>query len=193
MEKQLKNWMCRDLTLNGKSIIAKTFGLSQVIYCMQMGEIKDQDLRRIETIYFKFLWSKSWKGNHPERIKRSLLKNEKNRGGINALDIRSMYEAIKVRQVINALKSNILKDIQLRLLSEGNRNYKNNLNFFFKNLSTMDETTYTCQCVINAILEHYCKINYGSQEDEINTKLITMGKYLDVESYARTDHEKTKL
>jgi hypothetical protein len=54
----------------------------------------------------------------------------------------------------------------------------------------MDKTTYTCQCVINAILEHYCKINYGSQEDEINTKLITMGKYLDVESYARFNNFK---
>jgi hypothetical protein len=35
LECQLKKWMCRDLTLEGKILIVKTFGLSQLIYNLQ--------------------------------------------------------------------------------------------------------------------------------------------------------------
>jgi hypothetical protein len=34
-ELQLKKWMCRNLTLEGKILILKTYGLSQLIYNLQ--------------------------------------------------------------------------------------------------------------------------------------------------------------
>ena len=38
-ESQLKRWMCRNLTLEGKILIVKTFGLSQIIYNLQCYQI----------------------------------------------------------------------------------------------------------------------------------------------------------
>jgi hypothetical protein len=190
MEKQLKHWMCRDLTINGKSIIAKTFGLSQVIYSMQMCEFKEKELKRIESLYYKFLWSKEWSRKYPERIKRACLKNEKIHGGINALDIESMYEALKVKQVVGALETETLKGIQGKLLAEGNNNYKDNLNYFFKNVSTIDHATNICQKFINLTLQKYCEKGYGAQDDEIQSKMLNMGKNLDLESYARYNNYK---
>jgi hypothetical protein len=77
METQLKKWVCRNLTLNGRNIIAKTFGMSQLIYSFQCCEIKERELRLIERLYFKFLWSKSWETIAPDRIKGPFLKTIK--------------------------------------------------------------------------------------------------------------------
>ena len=40
LENQLKRWLCRGLSLEGKNLIVKTFGLSQLIFFMQSCEIK---------------------------------------------------------------------------------------------------------------------------------------------------------
>jgi exonuclease III len=186
METQLKRWMSRNLSLNGKSIVAKTFGLSQIIYSMQSCEFKQEDLTRIERTYFKFLWSKSWNKNAPERIKRSYLKNDKDLAGINALDITSMYEAIKLKKIQEAMNDgNILKEIQYALLEEGNNNYKGKLNYDFKSYSTTDHTTACSQKTINKILDYYRKVNYSSNEDEMKTDMILMALDTDIEAYAR--------
>jgi hypothetical protein len=141
--------MARNLSINGKSIIAKTFGLSQIIYSMQSCEFRQEDLIRVERTYFKFLWSKNWDKKAPERIKRSYLKNDKDLAGINALDIVSMYEAIKLKKVQEAMVTdNILKDIQHGLLEEGNNNYKGSLNYDFTKISSIDHTTASSQNTI---------------------------------------------
>ena len=41
MECNLRAWKSRNLTFEGRSLIIKTFGLSQLIYVMQVLEIKD--------------------------------------------------------------------------------------------------------------------------------------------------------
>jgi hypothetical protein len=102
MESQLKKWVCRNLTLNGRNIIAKTFGMSQLIYSFQCCEIRDRELRDIERLYFRFLWSKSWDTTAPDRIKRSILKNEKNKGGLNCMDVKSLYQALAIKNILKA-------------------------------------------------------------------------------------------
>jgi exonuclease III len=185
MESQLRRWMCRDLTINGRSIVAKTFGVSQIIYSMQACEFKEQDLKRIEQLYFKFLWAKKWNVKHVERIKRACLKQEKQHGGINALDIQSLYTSIKVKQVIRALDSELLKQIQSNLLKEGNSGFKGDINFDFKNINNWDSSTGTFQKTINDILDQYRIEGYGTRGEEINTRQLFMGLNMDVEAYAR--------
>jgi hypothetical protein len=178
--------MARNLSINGKSIIAKTFGLSQIIYSMQSCEFRQEDLIRVERTYFKFLWSKNWDKKAPERIKRSYLKNDKDLAGINALDIVSMYEAIKLKKVQEAMVTdNILKDIQHGLLEEGNNNYKGSLNYDFTKISSIDHTTASSQNTINKILDYYRSNNYSSKEEEMKTDMILMAQDTDIEAYAR--------
>ncbi len=76
-ELQLKKWMCRNLTLEGKILIIKTYGLSQLIYNLQCYGILQKELVLVERLIFKFVWSKDWSKLHVcERIKRSVLKAE---------------------------------------------------------------------------------------------------------------------
>ncbi len=59
----------KKLTMEGKVLIVKTFGLSQIIYNMQSYGFNDAELITIERIIFKFLWSTKDNQNGIDRIK----------------------------------------------------------------------------------------------------------------------------
>jgi hypothetical protein len=98
--------MIRNLTLEGKILIVKTYGLSQLIYNMQCYDFNKEDLTRAERLIFKFIWSKKWENTkHVERIKRSILKNEYSLGGMKAPDIESLNRSLKLKQFIRSSRS----------------------------------------------------------------------------------------
>ena len=107
LEKQIIRWLPRYLSLEGKLLIVKTFGLSQLIYSLQMCEIKETDTKKIESIIFRFLWNNKWNGSiAPDRIKRSFLKSSYERGGLNVPDIQILDKALKTKQFLRAMNSN---------------------------------------------------------------------------------------
>ena len=99
---QLNLWKSRNLTINGKMIILKTFAISQLIFSSQFQVITQKDVRKIEHICYKFLW------NGPDRIKRAILKSDREEGGINGIDIESFFHAIAVRQFFKSYNNKIL-------------------------------------------------------------------------------------
>lgn len=106
----LQAWRCRNLSPNGKMIILKTFALSQIVFVSQFMNISSKDVKNIESICYKFVWS-----GKPDRIKRSALKNEKLYGGINAIDVDCFLRAIKIKQFVKAdAKCSALRYIQSR-------------------------------------------------------------------------------
>jgi exonuclease III len=106
MEKLLIMWLQRPLSFEGRSLIVKTFGLSQLIYSMQMCEINERELIDIERMIFKFLWNKKWIGNPaPDRIKRGVLKLPYERGGLQVPDIFHLDKALKTKQFIRSMAS----------------------------------------------------------------------------------------
>jgi len=97
MERQLIIWLQRGLSMEGKSLIVKTFGLSQLIYSLQMCKINESKLLDIERMIFKFLWNNKWVGNvAPDRIKRAVLKLKYERGGLQVPDVKTMNVALKI-------------------------------------------------------------------------------------------------
>ena len=84
----MRSWQNRNLTFEGKSLIIKTFGLSQLIYGMQICEIRSESIRLIEKYMFCFVWlgSRSVKERGVDRIKRSVLKNDYSEGGLNEME-----------------------------------------------------------------------------------------------------------
>ena len=69
--------MFRNLTLEGKILIVKAYGLSQLIYNLQCYGILQKEFVLVEWLIFKFVWSKDWnKLDVCEMIKRSVLKAE---------------------------------------------------------------------------------------------------------------------
>ncbi len=87
LKQKIRAWSHRNLTMEGKSLIVKTFGLSQLIYNMQSHRFEKEEVSEIEKIIFKFLWSKSDTQNGVDRIKRSIMKNDHTNGGMSISDI----------------------------------------------------------------------------------------------------------
>jgi hypothetical protein len=117
LRKALESWNRRSLSIFGRNLILKTFGLSQLIYMMQNTHFSDNDIKQIERICFNFLWrKKADKIKAFERISRSKLKLPFKNGGINTPDIRSMSDALAVGQLIRSTSETCLhfiKELQL--------------------------------------------------------------------------------
>jgi hypothetical protein len=89
--------------MEGKILIVKTFGLSQIIYSLQSQEILDRDIKVVERLIFKFIWCKDWeKQRWTERIGRKVLKGEYEEGGLKAPDVECLNRALKLKQYIRA-------------------------------------------------------------------------------------------
>ena len=97
LERMLDKWRNRNLSINGKMIIVKTFAISQLIFSSQFQTIRPKDVRRIEHICYTFVW------NGKDHVRRAVLKSERHNGGINGIDIESFFKSIAIRQY---LKSN---------------------------------------------------------------------------------------
>jgi hypothetical protein len=102
---KIRIWSHRHLTMEGKTLIVKTFGLSQLIYNMQSYEFMSNDLISTERTIFKFLWSNSELQTGVDRIKRSVMKNTFSKGGMKVTDVDSLNRSLKMKQFIRAQKS----------------------------------------------------------------------------------------
>jgi exonuclease III len=105
LSNKIRAWSHRHLTMEGKTLIVKTFGLSQMIYNMQSYKIEQEEIINVERIIFKFLWSNSNLQNGVDRIKRSIMKNDYSKGGMCVTDVDCLNRSLKLRQFIRTEKS----------------------------------------------------------------------------------------
>ena len=153
LEKQIIRWLPRYLSLEGKITIVKTFGLSQLIYTMQMCEIKQEDVKRIESIIFKFLWNKKWVGNSaPDRIKRDILKMPYSQGGLKVPDIQALDNALKTKQFIRAMNSNHQINLVQKFVMEG-EGYYEIFKIEYAKVSNLDVVTSSYQKTTNFLTD----------------------------------------
>jgi hypothetical protein len=111
--------------MEGKSLIIKTFGLSQLIYNLQAYNIENEEIVEIERIIFKFLWSRSDTQNGIDRIKRSIMKNDHQHGGMSITDMECLNKSLKMKQFIRASTSNhVIAKIQSALTGSENLMYE---------------------------------------------------------------------
>ena len=124
LERVLQTWKSRDLTLFGKITLIKTLGIPKLIFAATNCTIPDKILKNIEKILFSFIWGKR------DRIRRKVLYGPIKNGGLNMVDIKSKFEAVKaswLNQIIedngtsnwsfipNALINNIGREVCLNL------------------------------------------------------------------------------
>ena len=83
LSNKIRAWSHRHLTMEGKVLIVKTFGLSQLIYNMQSYRFNQEEIIQTERIIFKFLWSNGEAQTGVDRIKRSIMKNDYSKGGMS--------------------------------------------------------------------------------------------------------------
>jgi len=155
MEKQLIIWLQRPLSIEGKILIIKTFGLSQLIYSLQMCEIRESEITDIERMIFKFIWNKKWIGTSaPDRIKRSTLKLPYEKGGLQVPDIDSLNKALKVKQFIRAMKTqhpiNLIQKFLLEKIG-----YDDYFKIEYAKISKICPVTKTFQLTCNKLTDRF--------------------------------------
>ena len=107
LQKKLLIWRQRNLSLEGKILITKTFGISQLIYSMQATYVRDLELKKIEDIIFRFIWNTKQANKRViGKINRSQMKEQIERGGLKAPCIFSIDKALKYKHAIRCLTNN---------------------------------------------------------------------------------------
>ena len=98
MKKKLEPWSRRNLSLIGKILLTKTFGISQSIYLMQCFALTMNNIKFLNSILYKFLWNRHFNAaKAPERIKREIINKPVLLGGYGMLDLGKLDNSIKLR------------------------------------------------------------------------------------------------
>ena len=106
MESNFKRWSQRRLSVLGKILIAKCFGISQMIYLMQSLVINNDHIKRINACVYKFIWNKHYSGaKAPERVCRAIVNTPIRLGGFGMLDICKLDDSLKLRSLGRLLTS----------------------------------------------------------------------------------------
>ena len=98
MERILKSWSTRRLTLLGRILIIKTFAVSKAVYLMQSMSLNDANHVKIMKLLFKYLWNRNFNAARaPERIKRSVMLTPVRLGGFGMVDIKALGASLDLR------------------------------------------------------------------------------------------------
>ena len=98
LEQLCKNWSKRNLSIVGKIIIIKTFGISLFTHIINSIGINDERIVKINQIIFRFIWGKSMaKTKTTEKVKRSVICKSKQEGGLNMVDLKHFQEGFYLK------------------------------------------------------------------------------------------------
>ena len=93
-----KRWSRRNLSLLGKVLIVRTFGISQLIYIMQSIVLEPCHFKRINATLYKYIWNRHYlAAKAPERIKREIMNTPIKKGGFGMLDVVELDDSLKLR------------------------------------------------------------------------------------------------
>jgi hypothetical protein len=117
MDKIFKNWTRRSLSTLGKILIAKTFGISQLIHVMQSLVFDKKHYVRINKTLYKFIWNRHYNAaKAPERIKREFTNKPIKLGGLGMLDIEELDMSLKIKSLGRLLQT---EHPFLKIIKEG--------------------------------------------------------------------------
>ena len=83
-------WKRRNLTIFGRVHVIKTYIMSQIVYPASILTISDDIVKQIKEIVYEYLW----KGKR-DRVKRTAISNDIERGGLNMIDIDNFLRSLK--------------------------------------------------------------------------------------------------
>ena len=100
IETLLNSWSKRDLTLFGKVQIIKSFAVSKLVMSATLLYTPDNVINKINSVLFKFLWGSK------DKVKRIKLIKQIKEGGLNMIDIKSLFESFKATWVSKIMNAN---------------------------------------------------------------------------------------
>ena len=123
----LNSWSKRDLTLFGKVQIIKSFAVSKLVMSATLLHTPDKVVKTINSVLFNFLWGSK------DKVKRIKVIKQVKEGGLNMIDIKSLFDSFKATWVPKIMNANPeihgwaqLSRLFLKKLIECNLNLKMN-------------------------------------------------------------------
>ena len=100
-KKLLQSWKWRPLTPIGRITVIKTFILSKFIHLFITIPSPDhQFIKQINSLLFGYLWNQK-----PDKIKRSIIIQDFNKGGLRMLDLQYFIQSLKLTWMSRLFKS----------------------------------------------------------------------------------------
>ncbi len=88
--KVLNHWLQRDLSLKGRVLLTKAEGISRLSYAAQSISVDKHTCKLIDGMLTKFMWK-----NKIHYIKKSVILNSYDKGGLNFIDFSSLNSNFK--------------------------------------------------------------------------------------------------
>jgi hypothetical protein len=96
----LAGWRARHLSLLGRILIYKTFGLSQVIYTLSIIELEGKQYKKLDLIFNNFIWGRELESDSTKfRISRDRLCAPIEMGGFGMISYDKIIVGIKCSQL----------------------------------------------------------------------------------------------
>ncbi len=95
----LNIWSRRKLTIFGKITIIKQLAIPKILYPASVLSVPEGFVDKIKKLFYSFIW-----GNK-EHVKRSILNNSVDKGGVKMVDIEVLLNAVKAVWVYRLIKS----------------------------------------------------------------------------------------
>ena len=118
----LELWKCRNLTLFGKVTIIKQLAIPKILFVATMLPIPDGIIKKINALLYGFIWGKR------DRIRMKVLISDVAEGGVNMIDIESLFHSVKDAWVLRLIKSQ--PEEQWTMFAEHYLKYSSNDEFF---------------------------------------------------------------
>ena len=178
IEKIIHIWKRRDLTVYGKTIVAKTFLLPKLTFALTMLTPPKTFLQQVERLIARFIW------NGVDKIKRRASYNSYENGGINMLHLESWMKALKliwIKRFMNQEVTAAWKGYLLWLLKQKGGTLFLHCNFdstctvqdeFYKDVINIWGDLKQINCV-----EDGRYIIWNNKEVKINNRTVYYGSY----------------
>ena len=98
MQTKLNLWLSRDLTLMGRTLLVKALGISKLVYTASMLTTPEEVIKSVQEKLFNFLWR-----NKRDKIKREVLFQNPNKGGLNFPNFRTTVKALRLSWISRLL------------------------------------------------------------------------------------------
>ena len=95
----LKYWKMRNLSFYGKVLILKSLIISQFVYVASVLPVPETIIIELNRLLYNFLWN-----SKREKVKRSVLLNPVEKGGLGMIDLKTKFQALQLSWFTNFLQ-----------------------------------------------------------------------------------------
>ena len=101
MDNKMAGWSNRGVSIQGKILIYKTFGLSQLIYISRVLKFTKKENSELKNLIYKFIWNTNYhSAKAPDRIRRQYLNTAIKKGGFGMIEHEEIIKAMNTKQIL---------------------------------------------------------------------------------------------